>query len=92
MNILFWAIFGAIIGYIADMLDKSVQLTWLERLFVGIVGAVVGGTLATFFTTGALDLTASAGFDIISMIVAVIGALIALFIWKRLRPGGTTLG
>ena len=92
MNILLWIIFGAVVGYIADALDKSVQLTWLERLLTGIVGAVIGGTLATFLTTGTLDITAASGFNIISITVAVIGALIALFAWKRLRPRGTTLG
>ena len=87
MNILLWIIFGAIVGFLADYIDKSVTLTWIERSVVGIVGAVIGGTLANLLTTGSFDITAAAGFNIVSIVVSVIGALIALFIWKRLARG-----
>lgn len=85
MSILLWVIFGAIAGFIADMIDKSVSLNWVERILVGIVGAVVGGTLYHLLTTGDLDITASGGFDIVSFIVAILGALLALFVYKRVR-------
>jgi uncharacterized membrane protein YeaQ/YmgE (transglycosylase-associated protein family) len=87
MNIILWIIFGAIVGFLADYIDKSVTLTWIERSVVGIVGAVIGGTLANLLTTGSLDITAAAGFNIVSIVISVIGALIALFIWKRLVRG-----
>ena len=86
MNILLWIVFGALVGFIADYIDKSVHLSWIERIIVGMVGAVVGGTLATLVTTGNLDVTAAVGFDIMSIILAVVGALIAIFVWKRFRP------
>lgn len=86
MGILVWIVFGALVGLIADYIDKSVQLSWIERIVVGIVGALVGGTLVTLITTGRLDLTAGSGFDVMSIIVAVVGALIAVFAWKKLRP------
>jgi len=85
MNILLWIVFGAIVGFIADYIDSSVQLTWMERIGVGVVGAIVGGTLATLLTTGSLNLTASAGFDVVSIVVSVLGALLSLFAWKRMR-------
>jgi uncharacterized membrane protein YeaQ/YmgE (transglycosylase-associated protein family) len=87
MNIILWIIFGAIVGFLADYIDKSVTLTWIERTVVGIVGAVIGGTLANLLTTGSLDITAAAGFNIVSIVISVIGALIALFIWKRFVRG-----
>ena len=83
MGILMWIIFGAIVGFIADYIDSSVKLTWIERTIVGVVGAIIGGTLASLLTTGTLDITSSAGFDLISIILSVVGALIALFVWKR---------
>ena len=86
MSILLWVVFGAIVGFIADYIDSSVHLSWLERIVVGIAGAVVGGTVASLLTTGNLDITAAAGFDLISIVVAVIGSLIAIFAWKRVRP------
>lgn len=86
MSILLWIIFGALVGFIADYIDSSVHLSWIERTAVGIVGAVIGGTVATLITTGNLNITAAAGFDVMSIILAVVGALVAIFAWKRLRP------
>ncbi len=86
MSIILWIVFGAIAGFIADFLDRSVSLSWIERIVVGIVGAFVGGIIATLLTTGELSLTASADFNIISLIIAVLGALLALFAWKKLKP------
>lgn len=86
MNVLLWIVFGALVGFIADYFDKSVHLSWLERILVGVVGAVVGGTIANLLTTGDLNISAAEGFDIMSIIIAVAGALLTLFAWKRLRP------
>jgi uncharacterized membrane protein YeaQ/YmgE (transglycosylase-associated protein family) len=63
-------------------------LTWGERIIVGIVGSVVGGIVASMLATGNPSLTPAAGFDLLSIIFAVGGALIALFAWKRMvrRP------
>jgi len=52
-------------------------------LLLGIIGAFVGGIITTFFTTGQLALT-SATLSIPGIIVAVIGAIIAVFIWHRI--------
>lgn len=89
ISIILWIIFGAVVGFIADYLDRSVVLSWVERTVVGIVGAVVGGTLAQLLTTGTISLTAAGGFDLVSIIISVIGALIALFVWKRFVRGRT---
>lgn len=85
MNILLWVVFGALVGFIADYFDKSVHLSWIERILVGVVGAVVGGTLANLLT-GEVSIGAAEGFDVLSIIISVVGALVTLFVWKRLRP------
>lgn len=85
MNIILWVVFGALAGFIADMIDKSVALSWPERIVVGIVGAFIGGLIANLLTTGTFALTGSNDFDIVSIIVAVLGALLALFAYKRMR-------
>jgi uncharacterized membrane protein YeaQ/YmgE (transglycosylase-associated protein family) len=85
LSIILWIVFGAIVGYIADFLDKSVTLSWFEKIAVGIIGAVVGGSVAQLITTGTIGLTADASFDLVSIIIAVLGALGALFVWKRIR-------
>ena len=78
-----WIIFGAIIGLVADFFFFFLTLSWLERIVIGVVGSVVGGTLYRVLTTGSLDLTASNSFDLGSIVISVIGALLSLFVWKR---------
>lgn len=85
LSILLWIVFGAIVGFVADFIDKSVQLSWVERIAVGVIGAIVGGSVAQLITTGTIGLDAAAGFDLVSIVIAVLGALGALFIWKRIR-------
>ncbi len=47
-------------------------------MLLGIVGAFVGGTLFTLLSTGKFALAATAGFNIGSIIVAIIGAMIVM--------------
>lgn len=47
-------------------------------ILLGIVGAVVGGWISTLFGFGKVD-----GFNFGSFVVAVIGALVVLFIYKK---------
>lgn len=85
LSIILWIIFGAVVGFIADFIDKSVELSWVERIIVGVVGAVVGGSIAQLITTGTIGVSAASGFDLVSIILAVLGALGSLFVWKRIR-------
>jgi len=85
VNILFFVVFGAIVGFIADFIDSSVSLSWPEKIAVGIIGAVVGGTITHVLTTGNLSLTSAASFDIVSIIVSVVGALISIFVWQKIK-------
>lgn len=85
VSILLWVIFGAVVGFIADAIDSSVSLSWPEKIVVGIVGAVVGGTIAHLITTGSFDVTSAASFDLLSIVVSVVGALISIFVWKKVR-------
>jgi uncharacterized membrane protein YeaQ/YmgE (transglycosylase-associated protein family) len=44
MNIVFWAIFGAIVGGIARaLLPSKLPAGWLPTIAVGVVGSVAGG-------------------------------------------------
>jgi uncharacterized membrane protein YeaQ/YmgE (transglycosylase-associated protein family) len=55
----------------------------LCTMLLGIIGAFIGGSLHTLLTTGALALT-SVTFSIGGIFLAVIGAIIAVFIWSTL--------
>lgn len=80
MNILLWILFGAIAGWIASMIMKTdAQQGFLGDVVVGILGAVVGGFLMEML--GESDVS---GFNIYSMLVAIIGACILLFAKRKL--------
>lgn len=81
MNILAWILLGLIAGAIAKAIYPGSQGGGiLGTMLLGIVGAFVGGSLYSFLTTGSIALT-STGLSIGGIAVAVVGALIALFIY-----------
>jgi uncharacterized membrane protein YeaQ/YmgE (transglycosylase-associated protein family) len=81
MNILAWIILGLIAGAIAKAIYPGHQSGGiLGTMLLGIIGAFVGGTLYNLFTTGTLAIGA-AGLSIGGVIVAVLGAIVALFIY-----------
>lgn len=81
MNILAWIVLGLIAGAIAKAIYPGHQGGGiLGTMLLGIVGAFVGGTLYTLLTTGTLAF-ASTGLTIGGIVVAVLGAIVALFIY-----------
>ena len=73
MSIIAWIVFGLIAGFIASkIVNKTGEGTLLD-IVLGVVGAVVGGLV--FNLLGASGVT---GFNLWSMFVAVIGAVILL--------------
>lgn len=85
MNLLAWIVLGLIAGAIAKAIDPAARGGGiLSTLLLGIIGAFVGGTLATLLTAGRLALTAST-LSLPGILIAVIGAVIAVFVWHRIR-------
>lgn len=81
MNILAWIVLGLIAGAIAKAIYPGHQGgSILGTLILGVIGAFVGGSLYNLLTTGTLAIT-SAGLSIGGILVAVIGAMIALFLY-----------
>ncbi len=79
MSIIAWLVLGLIAGFIASkIVNKSGQGVVLD-IILGVVGAIVGGFL--FSLVGAAPVT---GFNIYSMIVAVIGAIVVLVIYHAI--------
>lgn len=84
MNILLWIILGALAGWIASLIVRTNdQQGILLDIVVGIVGAFLGGFVFNLF--GAAGVT---GFNIYSILVAIVGAIILLAIVKAIRGGG----
>ena len=83
MNIIAWVILGLVAGAIAKTIDPAARNSGiLGTLILGIIGAFVGGTLMTLITTGKFAIAAST-LSIPGIVVAVLGAIIAVFIWHR---------
>jgi uncharacterized membrane protein YeaQ/YmgE (transglycosylase-associated protein family) len=79
MSIIAWIILGLVAGFIGSkIVNKSGEGVILD-IVLGIVGAVVGGYLFNVF--GAAGVT---GFNIYSLIVAVIGAIIVLVVYHAI--------
>ena len=82
MNIIAWIILGLIAGAIAKAIYPGHQGGGiLTTMVLGIIGALIGGTLVTLLETGRLQFTA-ATLSIPGIIVAIIGAIVAIFIWN----------
>jgi uncharacterized membrane protein YeaQ/YmgE (transglycosylase-associated protein family) len=76
MSIVGWLVLGLIAGFIASKIVNKSGAGVLLDIVLGIVGAIVGGFLFTQF--GAAGVT---GFNIYSMLVAVIGAVVVLVVY-----------
>ncbi len=81
MNLLLWAVFGLIVGLVANAIDpRPSQGGLLGAMVLGILGAVVGGLLSsTLFGVGIT------GFDLTSFVVALLGAGVLLMIGRAFR-------
>jgi uncharacterized membrane protein YeaQ/YmgE (transglycosylase-associated protein family) len=79
MSILGWAIFGAITGFIASKVVQGRGQGCIVNIVLGLVGALVGG--AIFRGISDFDVFR---FNLISMFVAILGAVIVLFLWHAL--------
>ncbi|MDF5732642.1 MAG: GlsB/YeaQ/YmgE family stress response membrane protein [Rhizonema sp. PD38] len=89
MNIVAWVVLGLIAGAIAKAIYPGYQGGGLlATMVLGIVGAFIGGSLGMFFTTGSLVLTAPA-FSIGGIAVAILGAIVAIFLWNLMTRRGT---
>ncbi len=76
MGILAWIILGLIAGFIASKIYAGSGQGFLLDIVLGIVGAVVGG-----FIFSKLGSTGVTGLDLWSILVAIIGAVIVLWVY-----------
>ena len=79
MSILAWIVLGLIAGFIASKIVNRSGGRLVTDLLLGVVGAFVGGFLFTRF--GAAGVT---GLNLYSILVAIIGAVVVLFIYHAI--------
>ncbi len=76
MSIIAWIVLGLIAGFIGSKIFVGSGQGMLMDIVLGIVGAVVGGYLFNAFGS-----TGVTGFNLWSMFVAVIGAVVVLWLY-----------
>jgi uncharacterized membrane protein YeaQ/YmgE (transglycosylase-associated protein family) len=76
MSIIGWIILGLISGFIASKIVNRTGEGFFLDIVLGIVGAIVGGFI--FTAAGATGVT---GFNLYSMFVAMVGAIVVLVLY-----------
>jgi uncharacterized membrane protein YeaQ/YmgE (transglycosylase-associated protein family) len=87
MGILGWIILGLVAGAIAKALHRGDEPGGLlGTLFIGVLGAMIGGVIASAVGIGGIGGFFSLG----TWLIAVGGALLLLAIYRSLAGGGQT--
>jgi uncharacterized membrane protein YeaQ/YmgE (transglycosylase-associated protein family) len=82
MGILSWIVVGLIAGWLAGKVMRGSGFGLLGDIIIGVVGALVGGWLSeSVFKLG----VGVNGFNLTSIVVAFLGALVVLFVLRLLR-------
>lgn len=81
MNIIFWIIFGGLVGWVASLImNTDGQQGILLNVVIGIIGAALGGWIMSIIGGDGVD-----GFNIYSFLVALLGATVLIWIVKAIR-------
>jgi uncharacterized membrane protein YeaQ/YmgE (transglycosylase-associated protein family) len=83
MSVLGWIVLGLISGFIASKAVSGRGSGCLADIALGLIGAVVGGWLFAYF--GHHD---PMQFNLTSMVIAIIGAVIVLLVWHAIMGRG----
>ncbi|MGZ3639943.1 MAG: GlsB/YeaQ/YmgE family stress response membrane protein [Ktedonobacterales bacterium] len=87
MGIISWIIVGGIAGWLASLVVRGTGLGLIGDIIVGIVGGLIGGFLLSLLLPGSFSVT---GFNIGSIIVAFIGAVVLLLLVRLFTGSRTT--
>jgi uncharacterized membrane protein YeaQ/YmgE (transglycosylase-associated protein family) len=82
VGILTWIGIGLVAGIIAKMVMGD-SFGWIVTIVLGIVGAFVGGWVFSFFGGPGVS-----GFNLVSIVVAAVGAIIVLFVYGLVARRG----
>ena len=81
MSFIAWIVVGLIAGIIANFIYPEPSAGGIiGAILLGIVGAIVGGYVAGMV----MKRDVTTGIDVQTIVVSVVGALIALVVWNAL--------
>jgi uncharacterized membrane protein YeaQ/YmgE (transglycosylase-associated protein family) len=90
VNIIVWAVFGLLAGVVAKFIGKQPEradpVGFLLTILLGIAGAVIGGFVSSQIFNWDVNTFSIAGF-----VVAVLGALLLLFVYRMLMSARRAL-
>ena len=76
MGFIWMLIIGLIVGALARFFyPGAVNMSWVATMVLGVVGSLIGGVIGSLFSRG------KAGFQPAGLILSVIGAMIALWVY-----------
>ena len=80
MGLISWIILGLIAGFIGSKIVNKTGEGLILDIVLGVVGAVIGGYLFNLF--------GAQGVNLWSLLVAVIGAIVVLMVYRLIVGGG----
>lgn len=85
MGLIMFLLIGLVAGFIARAIVPGPDpMGWLGTMVLGIVGSLVGGTLAALLFGGSLEINAA------GLIGSILGAIVVLIIWRQIGGRATT--
>ena len=79
-GVITWVVVGGLAGWVASIITKTnAQQGLVGNIVAGVVGGVVGG-----FLLGIIGGSGFTGFNLWSFLVALLGAVIVLSVWKAI--------
>ena len=76
MSVIAWILLGLMAGFMASNIVRSTGQGMLIDIVLGIIGAVVGGFLFTAIVASGIT-----SFNLCSMFVAIVGAIVVLWLY-----------
>ncbi|MCG7600429.1 GlsB/YeaQ/YmgE family stress response membrane protein [Halomonas sp. McH1-25] len=81
MGFFAWIIFGLIAGIVAKLIMPGKDPGgFIVTIIIGILGALVGGWIGTALGFGSVD-----GFNLGSFVIAVLGAIVLLVVYRLVK-------
>ena len=81
MGILSWILLGLIVGALAKWIMPGKDSGGIfMTMLLGIVGAFVGGAISSVLGLGSFR-----GWDVKSLLFAVVGSIVAMVVWRQLK-------
>ena len=80
LSVVLWFLFGLIIGIGVSIIAYKNSKDIGSLVTLGIIGALVGGSFGQILSS------AQSGFNFIALIIAVLGAMILIGLYKNISP------